>query len=137
MATACHRFTWTEKLLGFAIVTIFITVSYPIYARHLVSAKRHRAEIALEHLASRMGEFYSLQGTYKHVTPKVLSMEEINKNPGYRLKIIRNIHDHFTVSAIPVGEQKIKDTKCATLSLTDSGKRYINGTGTVSECWFL
>ena len=40
----------------------------------------------------------------------------------------------FTVSATPQGGQTA-DTKCGTLTLTNTGVRGISGTGTVAECW--
>jgi len=135
MTIFAFRFSISRVLLGLLGFILFVIICIPIYTRHKVTANRHRAEVSLKHLAARMTEFYSLQGTYKHVTPEILVMKEIDRNPGYQLKIIRNVNAHFTVSAIPVGFQKAKDTECETLSLTDSGVKYITGTTTVSECW--
>ena len=135
MSTTALRLSISRILLGLFILTVLIVLCIPIYTQHKVTANRHRAEISLEHLSNRMEQFYSLQGSFKHVTPEILVMEEIDQNPGYQLKIIRSINAHFTVGAIPVGFQKRKDTQCGTLSLTDSGKRYITGTGIVAECW--
>ena len=135
MKISTIRLSISRILLGLIILAILIILCIPIYTQHKITANRHRAESALEHLARRMEEFYSLQGSFKHVTPEILVMNEIDRNPGYQLKILRSANAHFTVSAIPVGFQKRKDTQCETLSLTDSGKRYITGTSTVAECW--
>ena len=135
MATSPFRPTLSQILLGLALLAALVLIGTPIYTQHKITRNRHRAEISLEHLASRMGEFFSLQGTYQHATPEILSMNEFDRNPGYQLKIIRDLNANFTVSAVPVGFQKRKDTQCGTLSLTDSGKRYITGTGSVGECW--
>lgn len=84
-----------------------------------------------------MNEYYSLQGDYKKATPNILMLEEINKNPGYKLHIVRHEDKHFTITAEPVGKQKSRDTNCGILSLTDSGNMYITGPGNVKDCWFL
>jgi len=135
MKISTFRLSISRVLLGLVILAILIILCIPIYTQHKITTNRHRAESALKHLASRMEEFYSLQGSFRHVTPEILVMNEIDRNPGYQLKILRSVNAHFTVSAIPVGFQKRKDTQCETLSLTDSGKRYITGTGSVSGCW--
>ena len=123
-------------LWGLIALIALITFSYAIYTHQSVSTRRYRVVLALKQLARRMNEYYSLQGDYK-ATPHKIMLAEIDKAPGYQLHIVRNGNDHFTITAAPVGIQERKDTACGTLSLTDSGNKYITGTGTVKECWFL
>ena len=123
-------------LWGLLALVLLIIIAYPIYAHQKVSARRYRVVKALKQLARRMNEYYSFQGDYK-ATPDKIMLTEIDRSPGYQLHIVRNGNDHFTVTAEPVGIQAKKDTACGTLSLTDSGNKYITGDGLVKDCWFL
>lgn len=127
-----------EKKIFWVLIalSLIIIAFYPIYMHQKVSTRRHRVVVALRQLASRMNEYYSLQGDYK-ATPDHIMLTEIDHVPGYQLHIMRSGNDHFTITAMPVGIQEKKDTACGNLSLTDSGKKYITGTGTVKDCWFL
>lgn len=119
------------------VIVLICTLSYPIYGHYQVVARRHRVVMALKGLVNRMNEYYSLQGNYKKANAHILNLDEFNKIPGYKLQIVRHANQHFTLSATPVGEQSEKDKNCGTLSLTDSGGKYITGPGSVKDCWFL
>lgn len=41
----------------------------------------------------------------------------------------------YTISAAPFGSQQTRDTKCATLTLDQTGAKGENGTGTLADCW--
>ena len=42
----------------------------------------------------------------------------------------------YTIDATPKGQQLARDTKCATLSINQTGKKMTSNTGTnASECW--
>ena len=129
--------SWRTFLIGLLTTLLLGTASYPIYASHKVSSRRHHVEIALQQLAKRMGQYYSLEGDYNKATPKILSLAEIDNNPGYQLHIRRHGEKHFTITATPVGVQQRKDSQCGTLSITDSGTKYITGNGMAKDCWFL
>ena len=125
-------FSLIELLAVLAIVVIIASISYPLYSSHVIKARRHHAEAALVSLAQRLEEYYSLEDTYKNSNKLV---EEFNVINGYKL-IIRNPNDeHFTISAVPSGDQAKRDRQCGTLSLNDRGQRSVSGHGSAQSCW--
>jgi len=129
---------FTLKICLIAAMLGILSISLiPLYKKHHALLDRRRVEASLYQLSNRMNEYYSLQGDYQRATAQVLGLSELNKNPGYQLHIVRHGKDHFTLTATPIGSQKKKEKHCGTLSLTDSGKKYITGDGTVKECWFI
>lgn len=128
-------FTLLEILTTFAIIALLSAISYPIYTHHIIKAKRHKAEVALLHLANRLEQYHSLEGTYEKANLKVLHMANFIKDNSYELKINFVNDAHYKISAIPKYAQAKKDKRCGVLSVNDKGKKFNSGTASTHECW--
>ena len=120
-------FTFIELLVVLAIIGILGAISYPLYSKHLVKARRIYAITALMDLAGQMEEQYVLSNTYDKVTTEDLK--------DYRFEITQK-DDTYVLRAVPLGKQAEADVLCGSLILDQNGNRSIGGSGTVEECWY-
>lgn len=128
-------FTLLELIIALVIVSLLLTISYPLYIHHLVKVKRRQAEVSLTLLASRLEEYHSLEGTYRTATPALLKMQELMRSLDYVLKIKNATDDNFLISAVPKSVQAKKDSQCNILSVNEKGEHFISGTGKITQCW--
>src|ERR1700730_10657228 len=80
-------FTLLELLSVLLIMSILITLSYPLYTHHIVEARRANAKAALLDLAARMENFYLAHGTYQNASLNDLGVNALTQDQAYRLDI--------------------------------------------------
>lgn len=119
-------FTLIELLMVLAIIGILGAISYPLYSKHLVKARRTYAITALMDLAGQMEEQYVLSNTYDKVATK--------DSKDYHFEITPK-DDAYVLRAVPRGKQAEFDALCGSLVFDQNGNRSISGSGTVEECW--
>ncbi|WED43856.1 type IV pilin protein [Legionella cardiaca] len=132
-------------MLTFLLIGIFVCSTYPSYMHHILKARRYDGQLALLDLANHLEHFHAEQHTYETATMGTGKFTDIKSNDlspekWYRLKIVMQTVDSFTLYAIPLNSQ-IKD-KCQTLTLDKTGIKGIladaQGTSslTADDCWY-
>ena len=125
-------FTLIELMLALAISVILVTIGYPTYTHYQTHAQRNRAQAALMQLAAKLELYFNDNGTYAGATLASLHATQLTQGILYQLKIQAG-DAHFEIEAIPQEAQANRDTRCGTLTLTDTNQR--GADGDVNTCW--
>ncbi|MCX7125341.1 MAG: prepilin-type N-terminal cleavage/methylation domain-containing protein [Gammaproteobacteria bacterium] len=128
-------FTLIELMLALAIAAIMTTIGYPAYVSHQVNAERARAEVALMQLSGRLEGYFNDNGSYEGATLETLNASDLTQGLDYRLQILTVSDTNYEIQAVPMGIQETRDFLCGSLSLTDTNKRSISGSGDIDQCW--
>jgi len=124
-----------ELLITLSILSILITIAYPIYTQHITYTHRKQVQIILFDLASRMERYYLENNhSYAEATVEKLGIETSTTRKFYEIFLTSNSVT-FRVQAKPINNQATHDTTCGLLALNEVGEKSIDGKGTVAECW--
>jgi type IV pilus assembly protein PilE len=146
-ALRIHGFTLIELMIVVAIIAILSAIAYPSYISHVTKTHRVAAEGCLSEFSNWMERWYTTNLRYdKDVTgtnavaPPFTTMDcattsQTGNNYKYQFAASEPTRSTYKIDAIPQNAQATRDTKCGTLSIDQTGKRDITGTGTVAECW--
>lgn len=139
-------FSLIELLCVLAIISILTVIAYPSYNEYLVRTRRLDAQTALLHLAGRLEQYYMREHTYDTATlahDKTHDVLNSNLSPGgwYTLTIEDVKQNTYQLQATPMGSQATQDTRCQSLTLSNTGIEGIakgphgRPTGTSEQCW--
>ncbi|GAC1409598.1 MAG: type IV pilin protein [Burkholderiaceae bacterium] len=126
-------------MITVAIVAILAAVAYPSYTRYIVRSNRSSAVSFVLNLASKQ-EQYNLDA--RQYTNQLSSLgataipSEVSSN--YNVTVTADnsaVPPVYSVVAVPIGNQLVRDTQCGTLKIDQTGNKTVTGTGTVGSCW--
>jgi len=136
---AQNGFTLIELMITVAIIGILTAIAYPSYSQYIVKSNRSAAEGFMLTVAGKQ-EQYMLDARAYATSIAALGIalvpSEVSKN--YSVTVTANnaaTPPSYTVTATPTGGQATRDTKCANLTLDQTGGKGISGTGTLADCW--
>jgi type IV pilus assembly protein PilE len=137
MKNRLQGFTLIELMIVVAIIGIIAAIAYPSYVQYVVKGKRSAAESLMLDVANREKQYLldarAYTGTLSNLGITSLPSEvsanyDVNVVPG-------TTPPSFIITATPKNGQATNDTKCANLTLDDTGAKGITGTGSVATCW--
>src|SRR5699024_7410460 len=133
-------FTLIGLMIVVAVISIPAAIAYPSYTRYVVRSNRAAAEACLYEYANYMERYYTTHQRYakesgEHELPTLDCASEANTGKNYEYKLTTVTQNEYTLEAAPQDAQEARDTKCGTLSLDQTGKRGVSGTGSVGDCW--
>ena len=139
-------FTLLELMIVVAIIAIISAIAYPSYMEFVVKAKRTTATATLMQVADRQQQFFMDNKRYADdmtdlgflADPLVIDNEGSSVAAGdsasiYSIGLSNVAATTFTATAAPQKGQADRDTKCASLTLTQAGAKGHTGSG--SDCW--
>jgi len=140
-------FTLIEMMIVVAIIGILSAIAFPSYIKHVTKANRVAAEGCLAEMANYMERYYTTNLRYDqdstktanpYIAPDCATAQQTGANYTYPAPSGSALTaTTYTITAVPIagGAQAKRDTACETLSLDQTGKRGITGTGTLATCW--
>lgn len=129
-------FTLIEVMIVVAIVAILATIAYPSYREQVMKSRRAEAKVTLYNWAQALERCYTQYGAYDNANCGAIDAGDFtardSENNLYEITGEVDVST-FTLTATPSGPQ-LGDTKCATLTLNQTGMKGATGTAPV-ECW--
>lgn len=126
-------FTLIEIMIVVAIVAILAAIAIPSYQDQAIKTRRSDGMAALTNAAQQLERCFSQNGKYT-ACPGYADGAPVTSDEGWYSVGIVTTASTYTLTATPQGAQT-KDTDCANLTLTQTGKKGISGTATVDDCW--
>ncbi len=135
-------FTLVELMITVAIVAILAAIALPSYSNYVTKTRRVAGEGCMSEFSNYMERFYTTNLRYDQdvggtatALPQLDCASAQRTGNDYQYTLANLAASTYTVTATPIGTQQSRDTKCATLTLSQTGARTSGGTGTLSDCW--
>lgn len=139
-------FTLIELMIVVAVVGVLAGIAYPSYQDSVVKSRRADAKAALLELSTFMERLNTATGCYNAGTDKDCTPPNADAaiptlpfvvtpksgTANYDLTVTATTNA-FTLTAAP--KSNAPDSKCGSLTLTNTGVKGVTGSGTVAECW--
>lgn len=128
-------FTLIELMIVVIIAGILAAIAYPSYSQYVTKSKRSAAESFMLTVANKQ-EQYMLDARSYATTLSALGLTTpTDVAANYSIALSGVTSTTYTITATPSGTQQANDTKCANLTLNQTGAKGISGTGSVAACW--
>ena len=151
MKTLAHTwqrgFSLMELMIVVAIVAIISAFAYPSYQEYIVNTKRTAATTTLLQIADRQQQFFMDNKRYANdlttlgYTANPLWVADDGRNvvagdldAVYIFGLVNVTQTEYLAFAVPIGQQRIRDTKCGALTLDQASSRKAYGTDR-DDCW--
>ncbi|RPD88113.1 type IV pilin protein [Luteimonas sp. 100069] len=136
-------FTLIELMVVVAVVAILASIAYPAYQDSVRKSRRAQAKADLVELAQRFERHHTVNNTYQTFwtaanVPVATRVSPTTEGAvvAYDLSVQNLGPNTFTLVATPrAGSPQAKDTRCGTLTLSNTGVKTESGTGALSDCW--
>jgi type IV pilus assembly protein PilE len=141
-------FTLLELMITVAIVAILARISFSAYTRSVTKSRRVAAEACLASYASYMERYYVTNLRYDQDaggTPMSNTVLSGLSMPCAAASATGQYYSYsftttptqsaYQVQAVPSGSQATLDAQCGTLSVDQTGARYVTGSSPVTTCW--
>jgi type IV pilus assembly protein PilE len=127
-------FTLIELLIVVAIIGLLASIAYPSYTNFITNARRSEAIASLVSITSDQERFYTLNDNYaSSVTAATgLGLTGRSETDFYTISVNNDAVFTYTLTATPNGWN---DPVCNEFTLSNTGVKTINGTGTLNDCW--
>jgi type IV pilus assembly protein PilE len=142
MVSKSQGFTLIELMIVVAIVGILASIAYPSYIDHVVKTRRAMAAGCLMELSQFMERFHTTNMAYDKDTanngvtlPATTCQTDLQNFYTFAFPGAGPTATTFTIEATPTGIQATRDTRCATIGITQAGQKTISGTANVAACW--
>ncbi|MFC3816509.1 type IV pilin protein [Lysobacter sp. GCM10012299] len=148
MKTASNRyrvsgFTLIELMIAVLVVAVLMAIAYPSYNNHVVKSRRAAAAACTIEVSQFMERYYSTNLKYRDASsnaPAIPNMQcRTDLAAHYTIGLAGGTTDTtYTAQAVPVAgsQQAARDTKCATIGITQAGVKTESGTAaSAAECW--
>lgn len=140
-ARFARGFTLIELMVVVAVVAILAAIAYPSYQDSVRKSKRAQAKADMIEIAQRYERYHTVNNTYVDfweaafdaADAEVVSPTTDGATAAYLITHTEGVNT-FTLTATPQGAQ-VKDTRCATLTLSSTGQKGSNGTADLADCW--
>jgi len=119
-------FTLIELMIVVAILSIIVTIGYPMYVEQGVKSRRADAKVALTDAAQVTERCRTNTNTYTNCFTTTNSSEGF-----YQISTSATANTYTLTAAIISGKSQANDTKCASFTLAHTGARG----ATSSDCW--
>ena len=130
-----HRgFTLIEVMITVAIVGILASIAYPSYVDSITRSNRSEGQRELLRIANLQEQFYVDNRTYTNNMALLnLGIDPfITENGHYSIDVEEaSPSSSFTLTATAQGVQASNDSRCATLTVTETGQK----SATNTDCW--
>lgn len=136
-------FTLIELMVVVAVVAILASIAYPSYQDSVRKSRRAQVKADLVELAQRFERHHTVNNTYTTFWTAANVPAATRVSPttagavvAYDITAQNVTANTFTLVATPrAGSPQAKDTRCGTLSLTNTGQKARTGTAPLAECW--
>jgi len=141
-------FTLIELMIVVAIIGILTAIAVPSYLQHVTKSNRAAAESFMLRISNLEEQVILDMRSYVAVSananfpnaptagsPGLNTIIPSSVSKYYNVVITLPTTASYLITATPVGSQLTADTKCANLTLDQTGAKGISGTGSAANCW--